>query len=90
MLGQEAANPSVEISTLLLEPPQASPLSQRICAVIAELRSQHASSFAPAFALRQGTPLEAHVMPLFVEDRAHGLLGYGDFLVQLHRGVMNK
>lgn len=58
--------------------------------MISALRGQHSSSFAPAFAVRQGTPLEAHVMPLFIEDRSHGQFGYSDFLVQLHRGVMNK
>lgn len=90
VLGPEAANPSVDPSTIPLEPARQSPLSQRLCQLLAHLRGAHASGFAPAYAMRQGTPLEAHVVPLFVEDRAQGQFGYGDFLHQLHRGVVNK
>jgi hypothetical protein len=90
VLGPDAATASVDPSTLPLEPPKDNPVSQRVCKVIDTLRAQHATSFAPAFAVRQGTPLEAHVMPLFVEDRSQGQFGFGDFLQQLHRMVMNK
>lgn len=91
VLGPEAANPGVDPSTLPLEPPQAgSSLSQRVCRVLATLRSRHTGSFAPAFAVRQGTPVEAHVLAMFVEDRGQGQFGYADFLQQLQRGVMNK
>eukprot|EP00775_Hariotina_reticulata_P013331 gene13331-13460_t len=90
VLGPDAGNASVDPSTLPLEPPRSNPVSQRVCKVISTLRAQHATSFAPAFAVRQGTPLEAHVMPLFVEDRSQGQFGFGDFLQQLHRMVMNK
>lgn len=90
VLGPDAVNPGVDPSTLPLEPARDNALSLRVCSVIMALRGQHVSCFAPAFAVRQGTPLEAHVVPLFVEDRSAGQLGFSDFLQQLHRGVMNK
>lgn len=90
VLGPEAANPAVDPSTIPLEPPRDTKLSQRVCSVISTLRGRQTTSYAPAFAVRQGTPLEAHVVPLFVEDRSQGQFGFGDFLQQLHRGVMNK
>lgn len=92
VLGPEAAAPGVDPCTLPLEPPRNnSPLSQRVCRVLCALRSGHTCSFAPAFVVRQGTPLEAHVVPLFVEDRSQGQLGFADFLQHLHNKVlMNK
>jgi hypothetical protein len=91
VLGPAAANSGVDPSTLPLEPPKDnSPLSQRVCRLLRVLRSRHTSSFAPAFVVRQGTPLEAHVVPLFVEDRSHGQAGYMDFLQQLHHKAMSN
>lgn len=90
MLGPEAASPAVDPSTIPLEPPRQSPLSQRVCRLLSHLRSGHACGYALAYAVRQGMPLEAHLLPLFVEDRAQGQFGFADFLQQLHRGVMNK
>lgn len=89
-LGPEAANPAVDPSTVPLEPERASPLSQRLNRLLAHLRTRQAGCYALGYAVRQGTPLEAHVLPLFVEDRSQGQFGYSDFLQQLHRGVMNK
>ena len=42
--------------------------------------------------IRQGTPLEAHLMPYLVEDRqtAAGSLGYLDFMLQLQKQLMAK
>ena len=42
--------------------------------------------------VRQGHPLEAHVLPYLVEDRqaAAGSLGYLDFMLQLQKMVMAK
>jgi hypothetical protein len=90
LLGPQAANAGVDPSTLPLEPARDSRLSQRLCSVLSFLRNRHAGGYAPAFAVRQGTPLEAHVVPLFVEDRGQGQQAYADFLQQLHRAVMNK
>lgn len=89
-MGPAAANPATDPSTIPLEPPGSAPLSQRLCRLLAHLRAGQAGCYALAYAVRQGTPVEAHVLPMFVEDRAQGQFGYGDFLHQLHRGVMNK
>ncbi len=42
--------------------------------------------------VRQGLPMEAHVMPYFIEDRlpAQGQLSYLDHMVQLQKSVMAK
>lgn len=42
--------------------------------------------------VRQGLPMEAHVMPYFVEDRmpSAGSQGYLDYMVQLQKLVMAK
>jgi hypothetical protein len=91
VLGPDAGNPAVDASTLPLEPPKAgSNLSQRVCQVLAALRAQTAGGFAAAFAVRQGSPTEAHITQLFVEDRGQGQFGYADFLQQLHRGIASK
>ena len=44
------------------------------------------------YVVRQGHPLEAHVLPYLVEDRqaAAGSLGYLDFMLQLQKMVMAK
>lgn len=42
--------------------------------------------------VRQGMPMEAYVMPYFIEDRmpSSGSQGYMDFMVQLQKSVMAK
>ncbi len=42
--------------------------------------------------IRQGTPIEAHLMPYLVEDRGPvpGSIGYLDFMQQLQKMVMSK
>lgn len=44
------------------------------------------------YVVRQGQPMEAHLMPYLVEDRqaAAGSLGYLDFMLQLQKMVMAK
>ncbi|GBF88444.1 hypothetical protein Rsub_01156 [Raphidocelis subcapitata] len=44
----------------------------------------------PAFAVRQGTPAEAVAVPLLVEDRSAGQMGYSDFLVAVLKQVMSN
>eukprot|EP00879_Flechtneria_rotunda_P028771 GHRR01030991.1.p1 GENE.GHRR01030991.1~~GHRR01030991.1.p1 ORF type:complete len:167 (+),score=50.14 GHRR01030991.1:165-665(+) len=91
VLGPDVMNPAIDPSTLPLEPPRdSSNVSQQLCSLISTLRSRHCSCYAPAFAVRQGTPLEAHVLPLLVEDSSYGQLNYVEFMQQLHRGVMSK
>lgn len=38
----------------------------------------------------QGSPLEAHAIQYFVEDRSVGQLGYGEFLASFHKAVLSK
>jgi hypothetical protein len=90
LLGPEAANANADVSSLPLEPPrEGAPLSRRLCALLAALRAGHAAA-QPAFAVRQGMPAEAVAMPLLVEDRSAGQMGYADFLLALHKAVMSK
>jgi hypothetical protein len=90
LLGPEAASPNADVSALPLEPPrQGSPLSQRLCALLRELRRGRPQE-QPAFAVRQGTPAEAVAMPLLVEDRTAGQPSYADFLVALLKQVLAK
>eukprot|EP00877_Chromochloris_zofingiensis_P002473 jgi/Chrzof1/12226/Cz06g26070.t1 len=89
VLGPEAVNPQVDISAIPVEPARDTALSKRLCAVVQQLRSSHACH-SQCFAVRQGTPMEAHVVPLFVEDRTHGQMAYLDFLQAVHKQVMNK
>lgn len=78
---------------LKVEPPrQGSELSTRICAVIAALR-KHRELYQEVYVVRQGTPMEAHVMPYFVEDRSAssgGLPGYLEWMMSVQKAVMAK
>ena len=90
LLGPEAAAPNADVGSIALEPPrQGAALSARLCALLGALRGARAAG-APAFAVRQGTPAEAAVAPLLVEDRAAGQPSYADFLVALHRQVVSN
>ena len=40
--------------------------------------------------LCQGSPLEVHVAPYFVEDRSQAAPSYADFVLALHRGVLSN
>ena len=88
-----AANPN-DPSTLTVAPVrEGSELSGRLNAIV---QSQRAGKelHQECHVVRQGTPLEAHVMPYFVEDRAGagggGLPGYLDWMMGLQKAVMAK
>ncbi len=75
---------------LSIEPPrQGSKLSPRINAVVQQLR-QHKDIIQEVHVVRQGTPLEAHVMPYFVEDRMgpSGQPSYLDWMSMVQKGLM--
>lgn len=75
---------------LSIEPPrQGSKLSPRINAVVQQLR-QHKDIIQEVHVVRQGTPLEAHVMPYFVEDRMgpSGQPSYLDWMTIVQKGLM--
>jgi len=90
LLGPEVQNPAVDVSQLPVEPArEGSALSGRLVAVLSALR-QGRGMYAPCFAVRQGTPVEAVIMPLFVEDRMQAQMAYTDFLQTLHKQVATK
>jgi protein transport protein SEC24 len=60
-----------------------------VCALVGALRGRY-GGHPEVFVVRQGTPLEAHVVPYFVEDRSHGQLSYADWVMALHKAVLNK
>jgi hypothetical protein len=80
----------VDVSQLPVEPArEGSALSGRLVGVLSALRAGR-GTHPPCFAVRQGTPLEAVAMPLFVEDRTQGQMAYIDFLQTLHKQVATK
>jgi protein transport protein SEC24 len=80
-------------STLHVEPArQGSELSARICAVVQHLRAGREIQ-QEVHVIVQGTPMEAHVMPYFVEDRlaiAGGLPGYLEWMMSCQKQIMAK
>ena len=80
-------------STVHVEPPrEGSDLSARICAVAGQMRFGRELR-QEVHVVVQGTPMEAHVMPYFIEDRmsiAGGLPGYLDWMMQLQKQVVAK
>lgn len=94
VFGVDVHNPPQDVSGLAVEPARNTPLSQRINAVLAALRARAAASgsasFQQCFVVRQGSPLEAAVVPYFVEDRSVGQLSYSEYLASFHKAVMSK
>lgn len=70
---------------------QGSELSARINAVLRQLRGSK-ELWQECWTIRQGTPMEAHVMPFLVEDRqaASGAMGYLDYMQQIQKMLMSK
>ena len=70
---------------------QGSELSERVRAVVAEVRRRAANGcHSTLTVIQQGHPAEALLFPHLVEDRGAGGAGamsYADFLIQLHRQV---
>lgn len=84
------AQPPADGSGLRVEPPRpGSELGGRIAELLRALRGR-SEVYQECYVVRQGSPMEAHVMPYFVEDRqaAAGGLGYLDFMVSLQKGVV--
>eukprot|EP00889_Picochlorum_renovo_P008544 jgi/Picre1/35574/NNA_003035.t1 len=87
VLGSNAMNMN---QPLTLEPPrQGSKLAPRIHEVIHSLR-QSKEFVQDVHVIRQGTPMEAHVMPFFIEDRmgASGQPSYLDWMTIVQKGLM--
>lgn len=88
LFGLEPGQP--EPPALSAEPAQpGSELSARLNALIGKLRVGRATC-QQCFVVRQGSHLEAHVLPYLVEDRSVGTQSYADFLQALHKAVLAK
>ncbi|CAL8469171.1 g8712 [Coccomyxa elongata] len=85
----DAARSQPDGFSLQVEPPRATDLSRRICALLADLRAGRANH-ASCFVVRQGTQPEAHVQPWFVEDRTQISQSYQEFAGALQKAVMAK
>lgn len=85
----EPAALPMDSAALHVEPARESPTSKRLCAVLAALRGGRALH-GQCFVVRQGSPLEMHVAPYFVEDRGPSTQAYGDYLQTVHKAVMAK
>ena len=78
-----------DASQLSPEPPRDNLMSKRICAVLSTLRARR-PVYQQCFVIRQGSPLEVHVLPYFVEDRSQATPSYADFMLAMHKGVLSK
>ena len=63
--------------------------NQRLVAVIESLK-RHKDLQQEVHVVKQGTPMEAHVMPYFVEDRLgpSGMASYLEWMTVLQKGLM--
>ena len=75
----------------LTAPKAGSKLGPRIHNVVSELKKGREVQ-QDVHVVRQGTPLEAHVVPYFVEDRmgTTGLPSYLDWMTLIQKTVMSK
>eukprot|EP01025_Chloroclados_australasicus_P004026 TRINITY_DN1096_c0_g1_i2.p1 TRINITY_DN1096_c0_g1~~TRINITY_DN1096_c0_g1_i2.p1 ORF type:complete len:1056 (+),score=152.01 TRINITY_DN1096_c0_g1_i2:251-3418(+) len=72
---------------LNVEPARSSELSQRLNNVLNSLRDQR-SGQQQCFVVIQGSPVEAHILPLFIEDRGVGSESLLDYLQNVQRSAM--
>jgi len=76
-------------SQLSVEPPREGALSRRINNVLSRLRAGR-PIYQQCFIVRQGSPMEMHMLPYLVEDRTQTTPSYADFMLLLHKSVMSK
>jgi len=84
-----AADPSTlahDLSGVTIEPEKQTEVSKRICKLLHKLRSDNCVH-QQCFVVRQGSAMEAHVIPYFVEDRGQAMQSYMDFLCSVHKGI---
>ena len=80
---------SQPLHKLRVEPPQKNELSQRVCALIQDIRERR-QGYQPVILLHLGTDQEQHLWPFFIEDRRHSMRSYLDFFLLLHRQIGGK
>ncbi|CAD7697205.1 unnamed protein product [Ostreobium quekettii] len=89
LFGMDPSTSPGDYSSMAVEPPKDNPVSQRVNAVLRRLREGR-GVHAHCYVARQGSQTEAHIAPLFVEDRTHNTHGYLDFVHHLHRQIGAK
>jgi len=78
--------PAADTSALTLDPPRPTVLGRRLARLLAVLRgTRNVRQFC--YVVRQGSPMEGLLSPLFVEDRTGGP-SYYDFVIVLHRASL--
>lgn len=87
VFGQDVSGTN-DVGAISPEPARPNPLSQRINAVLQALRA-NSNIYAQCFVFKQGSPLEVHMIPNFIEDRTPGSPSYLDFMQALHTSVMH-
>ena len=45
--------------------------------------------YPQSFVVKQGSQMEIHVLPYFVEDRAPQADGYIDYLLRMHKAILS-
>lgn len=80
---------ALDPNQLTVEPSRGSPMSHRINALLGALRSGR-PLYQQCYVVKQGSPMEVHVMQYLVEDRMPATPSYTDFMMSVHRGVMSK
>ncbi|GLC34598.1 hypothetical protein PLESTB_001244000 [Pleodorina starrii] len=78
-----------DTSAVSVEPVRDTPMSRRVNAVLRVLRAGR-PLHQQVFVVRQGSGLDAHVLPYFVEDRSPSTQSYAEYMVLLHKSVMSK
>ncbi|GMH36590.1 hypothetical protein BSKO_04463 [Bryopsis sp. KO-2023] len=87
IFGQEAT--TKDISQLPFEPPKDNPASKLLSVLLSEIR-QERGVFPQCYVIQQGSQVEAHIAPYFVEDRLTASYSYFDFMLHLHRNIGAK
>ena len=77
------------LHSLRVEPAQQNELSQRVCALIRNIRERR-KGYQPIILLQLGTEQEQHLWSFLIEDRKHSMGGYLDFVQTLHRQIGGK
>eukprot|EP00198_Chlamydomonas_reinhardtii_P012637 XP_001701974.1 COP-II coat subunit [Chlamydomonas reinhardtii] len=78
-----------DTSAVTVEPGRDTPMSGRVTTLLRALRAGR-PLHQQVFVVRQGSPLEPHVLPYLVEDRSPSTQSYTDYMVSLHKAVLAK
>ncbi|GIL72053.1 hypothetical protein Vretimale_545 [Volvox reticuliferus] len=89
VFGMEPNSLPQDTTAVTVEPGRDAPMSRRVNAVLRKLRAQR-PLHQQVFVVRQGSGLDAHVLPYFVEDRSPATQSYMEYMVLLHKSVMAK